>query len=330
MVEILFNIIMNITALIAGGAGFIGSHLCKKLLEKNYHVICVDNLITSSKNNIRSLIPEKKFTFIKQDILKKITITSKLDFVYHLASPASPNHHSPISYHSLPYESMMANTVGTDNLLKIAEKHNAKFLFTSTSEIYGDPLEHPQKETYYGNVNTTGPRSVYDEAKRFGETITFYYWSKKNVDARIARIFNTYGPTMHKDDMRMILLFIQQALTSKPITIFGDGTQTRSLCYVDDIVKGLIRLMEYPHTKGQIVNLGSTDEHSVYEYAKLIKKLTKSKSPIYFSEPLPENDPRKRKPDISKAIQLLGWKPEIKLEEGLICLIQWVKKSQNL
>jgi len=224
-------------------------------------------------------------------------------------------------------ETMLVNTTGTLELLKLAEKHKALFLFASSSEIYGDPLEHPQKESYRGNVSTIGPRSVYDEAKRFGETLTSYFWRERNVDARIARIHNTFGPNMLSKDMRMSIVFIEQALKNVDITVFGDGTQTRSLCYVDDMVDGLIRLMFYPNTNMQVVNLGTTQEHAVMEYAKLIKKLTSSKSTIICSEKLPEDDPLKRKPDISKAKKLLNWEPKISLEDGLRKTIAYLKNK---
>lgn len=313
------------TAVVAGGAGFIGSHLCRALLEDNLLVLCVDNLITGQKKNIEGLLDNSNLKFIEHDVTKPLNLSDKVDFVFHLASPASPNHHSKISYHALPFETMMVNTQGTLELLKLAEKNNAKFLFASTSEIYGDPLEHPQKEEYRGNVSTTGPRSVYDEAKRFGETITAYFW-RKGVDARIARIFNTYGPNMQKGDRRMIVDFINEALEEKPITVFGDGSQTRSLCYVDDMVEGLIRLMFNQNTFKEIINLGSTDEHTVLEYANLVKRLTNSESGIVHSEELPEDDPQRRKPDISRAKQLLDWQPETPLEEGLKLTIEYFKK----
>ena len=313
--------------LISGGAGFIGSHLAERLLEQNHQVICIDNFITSSKNNISHLHKNKNFTFLEHNILKPLPDDMTADAVFHLASPASPNHHSPISYHALPMETMMANTLGTLELLRFAEKHRAKFLFASTSEIYGDPLEHPQNEEYRGNVSTTGPRSVYDEAKRFGETLTAYFWRDKKVDARIVRIFNTYGPRMMKADMRMVVIFIQQALKNTPITIFGDGKQTRSLCYIDDTVEGLMSLMFKPNTTGEVVNIGSDEERTVHEYATIIKNLVKSKSTIVFAESLPEDDPRKRRPDISKAKKLLDWKPTTSLEDGLKKMIAYLKEA---
>ncbi len=313
--------------LVAGGAGFIGSHLCERLLKDGYEVICVDNLLTGSKNNIDHLLQNSSFTFLNHNVLEPLKDIEGISAIFHMASPASPNHHSKVSYHALPLETMLVNTQGTFNLLQLAQKNNAKFLFASTSEAYGDPLVHPQVESYRGNVSTTGPRSVYDEAKRFGETITAYYEREKNVDARIVRIFNTYGPRLLKEDMRMIGIFITKALANQPITIFGDGKQTRSLCYVSDLVEGLMRFMFYPETKGEIVNLGSTDEHTVAEYAQIVKELTHSQSEIVHGEALPEDDPAKRRPDITKARSLLQWEPKIPLQEGLEKLIQYYKEN---
>lgn len=313
------------TAIVTGGSGFIGSFVCEALLKNGYKVICVDNLLTSSEINIAHLKKDENFSFLKHDVIVLLPSDLKADVVFHLASPASPNHHSPISYHSLPLETMLANTTGTMKLLEFSQKCNAKFLFASSSEIYGDPLEHPQKEEYRGNASTTGPRSVYDEAKRFGETITAYFERSRGVDTRIARIFNTYGPRMMKKDMRMIVIFITQALENKPITVFGDGNQTRSLCFVEDTVEGLLKLMDHPNAKGEIVNIGSEEEHSVLEYANLIKKLTNSTSEIVFSEILPQDDPAKRKPDIEKAKRILEWEPKMALVEGLTKTIQYFK-----
>lgn len=303
--------------LIAGGAGFIGSHLSERLLKEGNDVICVDNLATGSRQNIEHLLANKHFSFLHANVIEPLPASLQADAVFHLASPASPNHHSRLSYHALPMETMLVNTQGTLELLKFAKKNSAKFLFASTSETYGDPLVHPQPESYRGNVSTTGPRSVYDEAKRFGETITAYFYRSEGVDSRIVRIFNTYGPRMAKDDMRMIIVFLQQALANKPITVFGNGKQTRSLCYVDDLVEGLLRLMFYPHTKGEVVNLGATEEHTVLEYATMIKELTQSQSEIVLSETLPEDDPLQRRPDITKAKALLDWEPITSLQEGL-------------
>lgn len=310
---------------VAGGAGFIGSHLCERLVHEGYQVLCVDNLLTGAEKNIQSLKHNEHFSFLQHDITQPLPETVTADIVFHLASPASPNHHSPMSYHALPMETMMANTRGTLELLTFAKKNSAKFLFTSTSEVYGDPLEHPQKESYRGNVSTLGPRSVYDEAKRFGETLTAYYWRDCGLDARIARIFNTYGTRMQKADMRMIIIFINQALKNEPITIFGDGQQTRSLIFIDDMVEGLLRLMFSPDTKGEVINLGSENEHTVLEYATIIKKLTNSQSEIVFSEELPQDDPSRRRPDISKAKQVLGWEPKVDLQEGLQKTIEYFR-----
>lgn len=314
------------TALVTGGAGFIGSHLCKRLSEDSYKVICVDNLITGSRQNIQALQENNSFEFINHDVTESLAVDKDVDYIFHLASPASPNHHSPISYHALPMQTMLVNTQGTLNMLKVAKRNNARFLFASTSEVYGDPKEHPQKESYNGNVSSTGPRSVYDEAKRFGETLTMHFVRKENLDARIVRIFNTYGPNMAAEDKRMIVNFITQALKGDPITIYGDGTQTRSLCFVDDLVEGLMRMMKKDDLKGEIINLGSTDEHSVKEYADYVKKITQSQSEITTSEDLPKNDPLQRRPDLTKAKSLLDWQPTTTLEEGLQKTINYHKR----
>ncbi len=324
----MYNSVME-TVIVTGGVGFIGSHLCERLLEMSYKVIAVDNLITGSEQNIACLKQNPNFQFINHDVTKPLPENVDAQYVFHLASPASPNHHSAISYHKLPLETMMVNTVGTYELLKFCEKYKTKFLFASTSEVYGDPLEHPQEETYRGNVSTTGPRSVYDEAKRFGETITSYFWRERNVDGRIVRIFNTYGPRMNKEDMRMIIVFINQALSGQPITIFGDGSQTRSLCYVDDTVEGILRLMFKPNTRRQIINIGSDEEHTVLEYATRIKEIIHAQSEIIFSEELPEDDPKMRRADITKARELLGWEPKVSLEEGLQKIITYFKNMSS-
>jgi UDP-glucuronate decarboxylase len=311
--------------IITGGAGFIGSHLSERLLNDGHQVTAVDNFLTGSKKNVEHLLANPSFKLLEYDVIKPLPEDLTADAVFHMASPASPNHHSKLSYHALPMQTMMVNTTGTLELLKFAEKNNAKFLFASTSEVYGDPLVHPQAEEYRGNVSTTGPRSVYDEAKRFGETLTSYFYREKNLDGRIVRIFNTYGPKMSKPDMRMIIIFINQALANEPITVFGDGKQTRSLCFIDDLVEGLVRLMFNENTKGQIVNLGSTTENTVLEYAEIVKKITNSQSEIIFSEDLPTDDPKKRKPDITKAKTLLNWEPKVSLEDGLKKTIEYFR-----
>ncbi len=313
--------------LITGGGGFIGSHLCKELLQQGNTVVCVDNFITGTKAHLEALLQDDRFRLIEQDVTKPFEIDGAIDRVYHLASPASPNHHSPISYHALAMETMMVNTNGTHRMLELAERKHARFLFASTSEIYGDPLVNPQPETYLGNVSTTGPRSVYDEAKRFGETLVAYFVRSRQLDARIARIFNTYGPNMHKDDLRMVASFALSALQNKPVQVFGDGNQTRSLCYVTDTVRGLIALMEHEGIAGEICNIGSEEEHTVNEYAEMIIQVTNSSSSIVHDEQLPTDDPKVRRADITKAKRLLNWSPTVTLEEGLRQTIEFVKSQ---
>jgi len=312
--------------LVSGGAGFIGSHLCQRLLDEGYQVICVDNLSTGSIENIKPFFVNKNFIFINYDVNYPLKELPKIDAIFHLASPASPNEESCISYHRLALETISVNTIGTLELLKLAKKNKAKFLFASSSEVYGDPTVHPQKETYFGNVNPIGPRAVYDEAKRLGETLVSHFWRKEGVNGRIARIFNTYGPRLRIEDKRMIVNFIVAALTNKPITIYGEGEQTRSLCYIDDLIEGLLRFMFYPKTENQVINLGSDEEHPVLFYAQKIKKLTSSKSKIVFSQKLSEGDPVRRRPDISKAKKILKWKPTTTLDEGLKKVIAYYKK----
>lgn len=307
------------TVLVAGGAGFIGSHLCKELLNDRYQVIAIDNLITGDKKNIDVLLENKHFSFIQQDIskgLNKDLGLAHIDLIFHLASPASPNKKSPRSYINHPIETLLVNSIGTYNLLELAKKNNAKFLYASSSEIYGDPSVSPQKEDYFGNVNPNGVRSSYDEGKRFGEAIAMAYVRKHNLDARIIRIFNTYGPYMQVDDGRVVSNFINQAIRNNPLTVYGSGKQTRSFCYVNDMVEGIKRAMLTDGTKGEVINLGNPDEKTILEIAKIIKKITNSSSEIAF-EDLPEDDPKNRNPDINKANQLLSWEPKISLEKGL-------------
>lgn len=298
-------------AVIAGGAGFLGSHLCDFLLSQGHTVVCIDNLITGSIDNIRHLIPGKDFEFIQQDITEPIRIPGRIDYVLHLASPASP-----VDYLKFPVETMKAGSLGTLNALEMAKTKKAMFLLASTSEVYGDPLQNPQKEEYWGNVNPVGPRSVYDEAKRFSEALTMAFHRQDALDVRIARIFNTCGERMRRDDGRAIPTFITQAIQGQPITIFGDGTQTRSFCYVSDLISGLVKLMDAKDIAGEVFNLGNPEEVSIAEVARLIKELAGSSSPIVFTPAL-QDDPQRRKPDITKAKERLEWQPVIGLKESL-------------
>jgi len=315
------NLVMK-KAVVAGGAGFVGSHLCDLLLEKGMQVICVDNLITGRKSNISHLKGNDNFKFLELDISKDEIPEAGIDYILHLASPASP-----VDYQKNPEETALVNSVGTRNLLILADKNKARLLFASTSEIYGDPLEHPQKETYWGNVNSYGPRSCYDESKRFGEALIYIYIHKYDVDARIVRIFNTYGPRMQKNDGRVVSNFINQALENRPLTIYGDGTQTRSFCYVSDLVEAIVKVILKDGLKGEVFNLGNPGEYTMLELAEKIKNLTDSKSEIVFT-PLPKDDPKKRRPDISKAKAILGWEPKVLVDEGLGKTIEYYKISR--
>ncbi|MFH0955623.1 MAG: UDP-glucuronic acid decarboxylase family protein [Candidatus Falkowbacteria bacterium] len=308
---------MNI--LITGGAGFIGSHLCKKLLREGDKIICLDNLFTGSKKNIESLMTDKNFKFIEHDIIEPFFIDEKIDQIYNLACPASPVH-----YQANAIRTVKANTIGVINMLGLAKSHGAKILQASTSEVYGDPAEHPQKESYFGNVNPIGPRSCYDEGKRVAETLFFDYYRKYNLEICVARIFNTYGPNMAENDGRVVSNFIMQALAGKDITVYGDGTQTRSFCYVTDLVDGLVKLMNKNNFYGP-VNLGNPVELTVKEIAEKIIRLTGSKSKIIY-KPLPQDDPKQRRPDIKLAKEKLNWQPEVKLETGLKKTIEYFKK----
>jgi len=317
------------TCLVAGGAGFIGSHLCENLLKSGFKVICMDNFSTGSKENVVALMENSKFVLVNADVVKplpEVVLDEKIDYIFHLASPASPSSDSPISYMSLPLETMDANSIGTRKLLRLAKRKNARIVYASTSEVYGDPNVHPQKEDYWGNVNPNGIRSCYDESKRFGEALCFIYLRKLDVDVRLARVFNTYGPKMDKRDGRAIVNFIIQALKGEPMTVYGKGKQTRSFCYVDDLVMGLKKLMFTEKARGEVVNLGNPDEYTILQLANKVKKATGSKSKIVFKD-LPEDDPRKRKPDISKAKRLLTWTPKIKFSKGLVKIIDYFKTS---
>jgi dTDP-glucose 4,6-dehydratase len=297
------------TALITGGAGFLGSHLCDHLLEKGHRVICVDNLDTGSLQNIEHLRNGEDFLFVNHDVTAPFFIDEGIDFVFHLASPASP-----IDYLRLPLHTLKVGSYGTHNMLGLAKFKRSRFLIASTSEVYGDPQVHPQPETYWGHVNPIGPRGVYDEAKRYAEALTMAYHRQQGVDTCIARIFNTYGPRMRPHDGRAIPTFIRQALENKPLTVFGDGSQTRSFCYVDDLIRGLYGLA----TSGEHlpVNIGNPHEMTLLELAEAVIRVTGSKSEIVF-EALPVDDPQVRQPDITRAQQVLRWEPEVELDEGL-------------
>ena len=309
---------MNI--LLAGGAGFLGSHFCDLLLEKGHSVYCIDNLITGKKENIKHLFSNKKFKFKKIDITKNFSIKIDFDYVINFASIASP-----IFYYKYKIETLLVGSYGTYNLLELARKNKAKFLITSTSEVYGDPLINPQIETYWGNVNPIGKRSMYDESKRFSEALVMNYHRVYGIDTKIVRIFNTYGPRLNADDGRVVPQFINQALNNKPITVFGKGTQTRSLCYVSDLISGIYKLlMSKEHNP---INIGNPAEMTVKDIAKTIIKLTNSKSEIVY-KPLPEDDPKRRKPDISKAKKILKWEPEVDLNQGLLKTIDYFKRSK--
>ena len=307
------------TALITGGAGFIGSHLCDFLIKKGFFVICVDNLITGGEKNIEHLDKNSQFEFIYHDITKPIKIDGKIDYVLHFASPASP-----IDYQKIPIQTLKVGSLGTHNTLGLALAKKAKYMLASTSEVYGDPKVNPQKEDYWGNVNPVGPRGCYDESKRFAEALTMAYHRIHNVDTRIARIFNTFGERMRKDDGRVVPNFINQALANKAITVYGDGSQTRSFCYIIDVVDGIYKLME--SNTNDPVNLGNPDEHTINQFADMIKELTGSRSEIVFKK-LPVDDPHVRCPDISKAKKELGWEPKIKLKGGLSKTVEWFKNN---
>jgi dTDP-glucose 4,6-dehydratase len=296
------------TAVVTGGAGFLGSHLCDHLISKDYRVVCVDNLDTGSLQNVEHLRGDN-FLFINQDVTLHLELDEPVDVVYHLAALASP-----IDYLRMPLHSLKVGSYGTHNALGLAKFKRARFLLASTSEVYGDPQVHPQPETYWGNVNPIGPRGVYDEAKRYAEAMTMAYHTQQGVDTSIARIFNTYGPRMRPSDGRAVPTFVRQALEGKPLTVFGDGSQTRSFCYVDDLIRGLVQLAE--SGEHLPVNLGNPGEFTLNELAETVLRITGSKSELVY-EALPVDDPQVRQPDITRARQLLGWEPQIQLEEGL-------------
>lgn len=306
------------TAVVTGGAGFLGSHLCDRLITEGFRVICIDNFITGSPDNVAHLFGNENFQFIKHDVTNFIYVPGKVDYILHFASPASP-----IDYLKLPIQTLKVGSLGTHKALGLAKEKNAVFLLASTSEVYGDPLIHPQNEDYWGNVNPVGPRGVYDEAKRFAESLTMAYHRYHGLQTRIVRIFNTYGPRMRLNDGRVLPTFIGQALKGEPLTIFGDGSQTRSFCYVDDLIEGIYRLMlsaeVYP------VNIGNPDEITIKQFAEEVLQLTGSKSKIEF-HPLPEDDPKVRQPDISKAKKMLGWEPKVSRNEGIKKTLEYFMK----
>jgi dTDP-glucose 4,6-dehydratase len=305
-------------ALVTGGAGFLGSHLCDALLGEGYNVVVVDNLLTGRRGNIAHLANDARFEFIEKDICEPFDV-GKVDYVFHFASPASPVDYT---IHGIP--TLKVGSLGTFHALDVAHKYGAKYLVSSTSECYGDPLEHPQKETYWGNVNTIGPRSVYDEAKRFTEAVTMAYHRYHKVDTRIVRIFNTYGPRLQLNDGRVVSNFMKQALRGEPLTVYGSGNQTRSFCYVSDEIDGFLRLSR--SSEHLPVNIGNPNEFTILECAQHVLKVTGSRSKIAY-EPLPQDDPKQRQPDITKARQLLGWEPKIQLEEGLRRSLDYFKRA---
>jgi dTDP-glucose 4,6-dehydratase len=307
---------MKKTALVTGGAGFIGSHICDYLIEKNLRVICVDNLITGSLKNIEH-IKSGDFIFLNHDITQYIDIKDSIDYIYHLASPASP-----IDYLQLPIQTLKVGSIGTHNILGLAKVKRAKIILASTSEVYGDPKIHPQAEEYWGNVNPVGPRGVYDEAKRFAEALTMAYHRQQGLDTYIARIFNTYGPRMRKNDGRAVPTFLNQCLEGKDITVFGDGSQTRSFCYISDTVEGIYKLINSYYNLP--LNIGNPEEMTILELAKNIKSIIKSKNNIIFQE-LPCDDPMVRKPDITKAKNVIGWEPRVSFRDGIERTIKYYK-----
>ena len=310
------------TAVVTGGAGFLGSHLCDRLLKEGYRVICLDNLLTGRVENIEHIAGNEHFKFIKQDVTEFLYIPGKVDIIFHFASPASP-----IDYIEYPIPTLKVGALGTHKTLGLAKEKNAVYLLASTSEVYGDPLIHPQNEDYWGNVNPIGPRGVYDEAKRYAEAMTMAYHRYHSLDTKIARIFNTYGPRMRAYDGRVVPTFICQALKNEDLTVFGDGKQTRSFCYVSDMIDGVYKLSQ--SKINDPVNLGNPEEMTIADFAKKILELTRAKSKVVY-QPLPEDDPKTRQPDISKAKKELGWEPKVSLDEGLLKTIEWFKNHEPL
>jgi len=314
--------------LITGAAGFLGSHLCDRLLKEGHSVVGMDNFITGSPDNLAHLAGNPNFSFIRHDVSNFIFVPGKIDAVLHFASPASPNPASRFGYVNLPIQTMKAGALGTHNSLGVARANQARFLLASTSEIYGDPLEHPQKESYWGHVDTIGVRSVYDEAKRFAEALTMAYHRFHGIDTRIVRIFNTYGPRMHIDDGRVVPNFLKQALRGEPLTVYGDGSQTRSFCYVDDLIDGIYRLLMSDESLP--VNIGNPVETTILEFAETINILTGNPAGIVYKEALRiEGDPQRRQPDITRARNILNWEPKIPVEEGLQRTIPYFKEKMG-
>jgi dTDP-glucose 4,6-dehydratase len=305
--------------LITGGAGFLGSHLCEKFLHEGYDVICMDNFVTGTPDNVAHLIGNSRFHLVQHDVTEYIYVAGELDYILHFASPASP-----IDYLKLPIQTLKVGSLGTHKALGLAKAKNARFLIASTSEVYGDPLVHPQQESYWGNVNPIGSRGVYDEAKRFSEAITMAYHRYHGLETRIVRIFNTYGPRMRVEDGRAIPAFMSQALRNEPITVFGSGSQTRSVCYVDDLVEGIYRLLL--SDESDPVNIGNPDEITMLELAKEILEITGSNSEIVF-KPLPEDDPKIRQPNIDRARSILGWEPRVNRREGLLKTLEYFRSK---
>lgn len=315
--------------LITGAAGFLGSHLCDRLLAEGHDVIGMDNFITGSAENLAHLAGNERFSFIRHDVSNFIFVPGKVDSVLHFASPASPNPTSRYGYVNLPIQTMKAGALGTHNTLGVARKYGAKYLLASTSEIYGDPLEHPQKESYWGHVDPIGVRSVYDEAKRFAEALTMAYHRFHGIDTRIVRIFNTFGPRMHLEDGRVVPNFIQQALRGEPLTVYGDGSQTRSFCYVDDLIEGIVRLLY--SNEHLPVNLGNPEETSILEFAEMINRIVGNHAGIVFRpQARLEGDPQRRQPDIQRGKEILGWQPHVSLEDGLRKTIAYFRYKMGL